>query len=260
MSDFSLQIPSLDLSQDDKVVSEETPELLGSDSIASPFLAAIPEQDRNIVAKYIKDWDAGVTKKFQGIHEQYKPYKELGDYERVKMAMDVVAVMEEDPQLFYENLAQALGLNEEEMSDIFDPAQNEQPQNQNTDPRDAEISDLRAMVESMQTNFQQSQQSAVEKQQMDELDNYIKNMHNEHGDFDEDWVLLQISKGTDPVEAVKSWNSMINDKVGSFAKRPSPNILSGQGSSPGNQVDPSKFDAKQRKDYIAEMLSAASQQ
>jgi len=245
------------LPQNEPEVQEEIPKLTGENgSLASPFLAAIPEQDRNIVAKYIKDWDAGVTKKFQDIHSQYEPYKNLGEIDRIQRAMEVISILEEDPQLFYENLAQLLNIEEE---DGEDEMSTDQEQQEFEDPRDAELAQLRTAFESLSSNFQESQTASQEKQQMDELDNYMKTLHNEHGDFDDDWVLLQISKGVDPIESVKSWNTMINDRVSSTAKRTPPTIMSGNGSSPGGQVDPSKFNSSQRKEYIAAMLAASNQ-
>lgn len=261
MSDLSLQIPSLNLPESEPVVSEEIPKLLEGESLASPFLAAIPEQDRRIVEKYIKDWDSGVTKKFQSIHDQYAPYKDLGEIDRIQKAMEIVGILEEDPQLFYENLAQLLEQSGEDMSfdneNEVDPPVSPPVAGSEIDPRDAQIADLKAAVENLTGKFQANEASRTEQQQIAELDSYIKNLHNTHGEFDEDWVLLQISRGTDPEEAIKSWNSMIEDRVSSSRKKAPPNIISGQGSIPGGQVDPSKFTPAQRKEYVAAMLSAA---
>ena len=82
------------------------------------FLNNIPEQDRAIVGRYARDWDGAVTKQFQKIHEQYKPYKELGELEELRMAREFVNRFETMPlevyQIFKNGLAEQYGEDFEE--------------------------------------------------------------------------------------------------------------------------------------------------
>ena len=55
--------------QGDEAVGQPTDTGEGSGeadySISSDFLKNVPDSDRAVVSRYIKDWDAGVTKRFR---------------------------------------------------------------------------------------------------------------------------------------------------------------------------------------------------
>src|SRR5215471_8064679 len=99
--------------------SQEEPSGIGSDGseqqvnpdvLGNPFLSKIPVGDREIVAKYIKDWDRGVTQRFQQIHQQYQPYKDLGaSVEDLQGAWALQQMINEDPNRVYELLGQIIG-------------------------------------------------------------------------------------------------------------------------------------------------------
>ena len=78
----------------------------GEASLSSDFLANVPESDRAVVSRYIKDWDSGVTKKFQEIHGQYEPYKQLGDVDKLRQAVEVYDLLDNSPEIIYETLKQ----------------------------------------------------------------------------------------------------------------------------------------------------------
>lgn len=236
-------------------------------SLGEGFLKEIPEQDRAIVEKYIKDWDAGVTKKFQSIHEEYKPYKTLGSAQELQAAMQLNQYLQEDPVAFFQQLQETLAELEEQgiiMSD-FDPGQipPELPQGlqptQGQNPAESDrIAQLERQLSELNNNFQQSAQERADAAQMAELDKLMTNLHNTHGAFDDDWVLLQMSRNMSPENAVQSWNKMIEDKVSSSPRKPIPNVMGGGGSIAGNQVDPSKLSASDRVKYIAQMIQSAN--
>ena len=111
----NFEIPALDLgdipvkdSPTEPPVGESEPPPPEFSEFAQGILNKIPEQDRNIVAKYIKDWDGNVTKKFQEIHENYKPYKEFGSVEDLKTAMEIISQMNNDPIGFINLMQEAL--------------------------------------------------------------------------------------------------------------------------------------------------------
>lgn len=265
----SLNIPSVETPEVSQVPDTSNtivqPSIITDEGLVNPFLSNIPEQDRAIVQKYVKDWDANVTRRFQAIHDEYKPYKELGDFDRIQRAMDVVRVLEEDPQHFYQSLAQILNELEGDEDMGFDETDdlgvnNGPAENTQIDPRDKEIADLRKAVETLSGSFEETQKAQKEAQEMAELDSYLKTLHNEHGDFDDDWVLVQMSRGIDAKDAIAKWHGMIEESVNSRRKATPPTIIPGAGSVAGGQVDPSKFNPQQRKEYIAAMLNAAANQ
>lgn len=124
------------------------------------------------------------------------------------------------------------------------------------DPNSQILQELQELKE-----WRQSQEmSAQERQEQAQLDDLVKALHNEYGDFDEDWVLLQIGRNIPPAEAVKAWNSLIESKVSSFAKPKPPAVMAGNGSVPGSQVDLSKLTGAERIKFVADTLAAANQQ
>lgn len=127
------------------------------------------------------------------------------------------------------------------------------------DPRDAEIHRLTQMLEGLQNKFESYTSAEQERVQMAQLDNLLKTLHTEHGDFDDDWVLVQMSKGVDAKEAVANFNKMIEDRVSSQPRKPVPVIPSGMGGAPGGQVDPSKLSSADRVKYVAGLLAQANQ-
>lgn len=243
--------------------TSQPPEFLSDDSLANGFLTAIPEQDRAIVAKYIKDWDAGVTRKFQSIHEQYAPYKEFGSPEDIERALFMENYLQQRPLEFLAQLQEAVDkLKEEGLIEMGTEETVTEP-DEELDFNDLppvwqkKFEALESHILEIDNRFQAKDAEEQERAQMAELDKLMSNLHNEHGNFDDDWVLLQISKGKSPEEAVNMWNTMLEKTVGSSPRKQIPKVLSGNGPTPGNQVDPSKLSAQERIAHVASLIEAS---
>jgi hypothetical protein len=238
------------------------------ESLAEGFLKNIPESDRQIVERYVREWDGNVTRQFQRIHAQYEPYKALGELETVQRAVYMNQLLQEDPLEFRARFEAVLEeLAEQgliEMPQLEDDGDEEEfvPQGQN--PEVERLARLEQQMIEFAEMQEQNQQAAVEAEQMRELDKVLESLHTRDGkkvDFDEDWVLLQISRGVDPEEAVDAWNSMIESKVGSLrAPKTIPKVMRGSGTTPGGQAgEPKKFTtAAERTAYMVQMLQEAA--
>lgn len=232
------------------------PNLEGLSEFATGILSGIPESDRATVGKYLKDWDGNVTKKFQSIHDEYKPYKELGDPEALKEAMYYRSMLQDDPANFVQMLQEAL--KETGMSD--DPVQQVEPTSGDggiAPEIEARFARMEKMMEGAFGQFQQFSSSYAEQQQEAQLDKLLSDMHSKHGQFDDDWVLLQIERGAKPEEAIGAWQENIIKKYGSSTHRPAPVLPPTNGAvHQQNQVDPSKLSKDDRKRFGAEILRA----
>lgn len=102
------------------------------------------------------------------------------------------------------------------------------------------------------TNFTSSQSEAQQIKQFDEM---LSNMHSKHGEFDDDWVSLQIEKGMEPEDAVKAFQKNIVEKYGS-PRKPAPNLLSANGAVKQDQVVPSNLSPEDRKKWALQALLA----
>lgn len=234
-------------------------------SLGEGFLKDIPEQDRNIVGKYVKEWDSGVTKKFEEIHSLYRPFKGM-DADLVSKAMYLNDYLQNDPIGFMTQLQDTLtqmkeeGLIEMGDDELEEPEELEEFDENEFSPAALKvIQQLQSQLNDVDTRTQNFLQSQEEKEQLAELDKLMVNLHTEHGEFDDDWVLLQMSRNVAPDEAIKKWNEVIQKGVSSPARRQIPKVMSGNGTIPsGGQVDPSKFNKQDRLAYMTQLLNVAA--
>lgn len=253
-------LPVVEGGSDDFVIDtnlgvEPAPQNEFSD-FAQGILNGIPETDRPIVSKYIKDWDGNVTKKFQSIHEQYAPYKDLGPVEDVQEALNWIGMLNEDPIQFYNLIGQALKENNmfpDDETDDYDTL----PEFEGLPPQFVDrFSNLEQRMAKFMDSFEQFQSSTQEEKQIQQIDKLLSEMHTKHGEFDEDWVLMQISRGVSPDDAIKAFQENIVQKYSS-QKRPAPTLISGPGSVPSGQADFSKMTKEEKMAYAVQRLQAA---
>lgn len=245
-------------------------------SLASPFLNNIPAADRAVVGRYIKDWDAGVTKKFQSYADRIKPYEALGTPDELQKYANFARNFQQDPEaifrLMWNGLHQQYGENfdaelarilelemEQEMSDDgyegYEGYQEEPDENQVFQQNMMEeMGNFRQFME----DYQQQQLRAEEDAQ---LDTVLQAMHNRYGQFDDDYVLGRIVAHGNVDQAYKDWVAMLGKyNGGQGPQRQAPRVMGGQGGVPSNNVDLSKLRGKDRRQMVANILEAAQQE
>jgi hypothetical protein len=158
---------------------------------------------------------------------------------------------------FDQELARILRIQQEqEMSDQQEFDYSDEPQ-QTAAPVDdtfqqnvmKELQDLREW----KTNFEKSQQEAEGQYQ---LDNVIEQMHNQFGDFNDDFIVMELSKHGNVQQAMQAWQAML----GKYSSQPTPQrqapkVMGGQGGVPTGQVDTSKLRGADRKAAVENMLA-----
>jgi hypothetical protein len=81
-------------------------------------------------------------------------------------------------------------------------------------------------------------------------------MHNAFGDFNDDFIVMELSKHGDVQQAMQAWNSLIGKYSSQQAPaRQAPKIMGGQGGVPSGQVDTDKLRGADRKQAVANMLA-----
>lgn len=249
-------------------------------SLGNQFLNKIPEQDRNIVAKYVKDWDGQVTKKFQEYSSKLKPWEALGipideatkyiqfgkNFRTNPQARDELfrqmfgAYQQQFGDEFDTKLLELLQLQLEEQQEMNDPnyegGQYEQPDEFTTfqDNVTAELEELREYVSSQK----EAEETA---QQMKQLDNIIEAMHTKYGDFDDGFMLSQFAAGRTIPEAIKAWNTLVSSisTQGQPLRQPPKTIGGGQGGVPNEQVKSETLRGADRKAAVMNALAALDQ-
>lgn len=247
-----------------------TPETSGQGSepeysLASEFLSRVPENDRAVVERYVKQWDAGVTRRFQDLHSQYAPYQELGEVEDLQKAIGLIEMLNEAPERFYYALQEQLGIADGTQAGV--PTEQQQPvgggeQNQPGLPPEfvSRIDKQEEMLKSIAEyvlNLHNTQQESVEDQ---ELEQYMQLLHDEYGDFDDDYVLTKMFHGADGDSAVKAYMNLVQQQVNA-ANAPAsglpPTLSSGSGGGavPTEQIDLGKIPRNDVKSLVADILA-----
>jgi hypothetical protein len=150
------------------------------------------------------------------------------------------------------------GMSTDNLFDQPEPDYNEQPVPQDDRMARELQSRLDSYEQMLGTVYQQQQsfqQQQVEAQQMQQLDRLMHDMHTRHGDFDDDWFLLQLEKGATPDQAINAYK----ERFGSPSRAPAPRILTGNGAVRQDQVNPSKLSDSDRKAYALAILQANQQ-
>lgn len=241
-------------------------------SLASDFLQRVDEADRATVEKYVKQWDAGVTRRFQELHGQYEPYKALGEPEQLQQAIAVMQLLEEQPQAIYQILLEDIQ-NGAEWAQALQQAGGQQQQQNSEGAPDASQSfqglppEVKAQLDEQQRILEQLAQIVVgdktAQQQAAEdaaLEQYMSNLKTEFGEFDENYVLALMEGGMDGAEAVKSFQSLLQQHINqAFSGQQVPVPLSGGGAPPQQQQKVTELGKRDVRDLVAGLMSATTQ-
>lgn len=227
---------------------------------ASQFLSNIPDADRSVVEKYVKQWDSGVSRRFQDIHSQYAPYKELGwEGEILDQVKEVIRVLNEEPETLYRLLHEEYGSKEaaklaQSLGEELDSASQG-----NLSPEYAQrLDQMQQAVELMAQRFLDDDKSVQEAKYEEELDSELNSLREELGDFDEEYVLMKIANGADPEQAVMAWHGLVQEKInaaGQSTSRLIPTLSSqGGGAIPQEVQDLSRAPSKDIRGLVADIL------
>lgn len=240
-------------------------------SLGGDFLNRVPEHHRSILEPYVKQWDAGVTRRFQELHSQLQPYEALGlQQEDLQLAADAWKLMNENPQVLI-NILQT------QLQQGQGGEQGRQGQGQGLPTPEA----VKALPPEFQAAWQQQQQILAQQQQALEalsqqvlgqqqstqqqqedkaLSDYLGLLKQEYGEFDEDYVMAKMLRGMDGEAAVKSFIELMDNVPGNGGGRPPVPVLSGGGIMPQDSFDPTKASRKETKDLVANLLRTAAEQ
>ena len=229
------------------------------ESLAGDFLKGIPDNERAIVEKYVKDWDAGVTKKFQSIHEQYQPYKELGEPDSIKQAIQLQQLIDSDPEYVYNMLAQEFGQSPGGPSGGSTETPSLPPELEGLPPQFVEQwQTQQTMMENLAQLVLAGRQETTEREEDAALENEMGRLKKQYGDFDEEYVLAKMWNGTSGDDAVKSYQNLTQNIINGQSKpKPQPPGLFGGGVIPTDTTDVSKLSGKDTRNLVAELLSQA---
>jgi hypothetical protein len=216
----------------------------------------------------VKQWDGQVTKKFQDYSSKLKPYQALGAPEELQKYYNFAQNFRQDPEglfrLMWQGLEEQYGENfQTELARILE-IQQEQAM---SDEQEYEEEEAAPEVDQFQenvmkelnelrewrSNFERQQQEQIGQQQLDDV---IDQMHTAYGDFNDDFIVMELSKHGNVQQAMQAWNTLIGKYSSQQAPaRQAPKIMGGQGGVPSGQVDTDKLRGSDRKQAVANMLA-----
>jgi hypothetical protein len=248
----------------------------GDDSLAPGFLSAIPESDRPIVEKYVKDWDAGVTQRFQQIQSELGWARELQQQglqpDDVNSAVRFWNLLDTNPQMVLNILQQQLqpesgsdqgqsGGQQQQPAWLQEmPPEMQQAWQEHEQQLGQQQKALEAVAEFLMNQRNQTQ-AQTEDQQLDQL---LGAMRQQHGDFDESYVLTQMMNGSTPEQALAAYNGFVQnivsqqDRNGRGPGANAPPVLGGGGAALPDGFDPRKASGKDVRNMVAEMARQAA--
>lgn len=267
IEDLAAQMLGLDEDEEYEDDEEEQPQARSQHPAWRQILSQIPDEYHDAIIPTLQQWDAGVSRRFQRIHDEYAPYKELGDFEpdAVKEAMNVYNALNTDPAATWEAIGRVYGLSPQQVSqaasddedfDMDDLPGPIRDRLNRLDEHDRTLSQLSQQIQAQQIAQQQAAQMESEDEALEE---YLEDLRGEYGDFDEDYVVGLIAAGLDGDEAVERFQQLIyqlQDDDDDEEDAPNyPRVMSGGGGVPNiGEVDTSKMSNQDTQSLIAEIL------
>lgn len=254
---------------------EASQEEYSPSELANQFLEAVEENDRPIVSKYINQWDAGVTRRFQDLRNQLQPYEELGaEPDALEEAWYLYQTLEENPKAVYDAMlanpliAQQLGLESPQTQPQQKPDNGSQGQKPPSEELQGQLppefqqqfEKNNRVLEALAEYVLQDEERKKQEQEDQQLDEYIGLLKQEFGDFDEDYVLVKMYNGMDAEGAVKEWQNKVQSLVNESQQRTknAPPVLSSSGGNGVPQEQPqslAQIDRNDVKSLVANVLA-----
>lgn len=241
------------------------PEPQQDQSLKNVFLSEVDPNDRPTLEKYVDQWDAGATKRFQKYSESLKGYEALGTVEELQRIRQFVQAFDKDPEAvfraMYEGLSEQYGdafddelirilqiQQEENMSEDYD-YENGEP-----DPNEVWRGNVENDLNEVREFIEQQRADAEYQENSRQLDAVLKAMHNAVGDFDDDFIVARLQVHGNPKKAFEEFQSVIGKYGGKTAPRQAPITLGGQGGVPSQDIKPNKLRGNDRRALVAQLL------
>lgn len=251
------------------------------------YIKDLPDSVVPLVEPIFKKWDADVTQRFQGLHSEYEPYKPLVDaYESdyLQNAVQMLEALETNPQGFYQALQQSYNFGNEQGTagqqgagpvDYGQQQQQQQFSNPVTQddfqqqpdpfanhPLAQQIQQQDQLLRVIAEREIQRQEEAQAAQDAQALEQALTDLHTQHGNFDENYVLALAAQGVPLDEAVQTWQQALQQHMQQVnaPNNNAPVVVGAGGGYPTQQVDTTNLTDKQRKDLVVQMLAANADQ
>lgn len=237
--------------------SEET----GGHPAWKEILDALPTSLHSVVTPSLEKWDQGVQERFQQVQSKYEPYKGILESElppdSIERAITLQNMLEQDPQGFYERMKNYFdqGQQNSDEEDAYTPGEDDEE----VDPRFAQLEQSQQMVA-------QQVQAMMEKEANEkaeaELTSKLEGLRQEHGDFDEEFVINYAIANGGNLSAIDKGMSKYLELVGKIKGAPAPGsnlpkVVSPGGATQSSAIDPATLDKNATQNLVVSLLQKA---
>lgn len=257
--------------------TDDTDDNEGSPSIIpqwKPILDAVPAEYHNALLPTLQEWDANVSRRFQKIHDEVAPYKELEEYDpaTVKEAVDVYTQLLENPAATWETIGKAFGLSPQ-VSSQSDSSNDDEDFDGLELPdalraRLAKLDDHDRVLDLVTTELLARRQAEEEAREDAALEAYLADLEEQYGEYDVDYVVGLIGAGVSGEEAMERWQAIAGSATSTSTtadpvRSALPKVMSSTGGVPaasGNAQDLSKLSNQDTKALVENILRLAAQE
>lgn len=232
---------------------------------AQGILKDVPDEHKEILQPYLTKWDSGVQRRFQDLHNQYKPYTDLGwDTETTQQMSEVYRVLNEEPERLYEALKEQFDT-EAQNGSVGEGQTDPVIQGQLPPEIMEQLTQHNQVLEALAQYVLGEQSSKNEAIEDKDFESYMGLLTKEYGNFDERYVTMAIANGIDGEAAVKQWQETAQEILNQAANATSglpPATLSSAGGGAVAQAEPQKlgsYDSKDIKQLITNVITQANQ-
>lgn len=235
-------------------------------------LGLIPQTLHSQITPHFQKWDQNYQNSIQKVHSQYEPWKpfvEGGiDPENVNFSLGLMNAISENPQevvnaiqtwMQEEGVEQGQQGQQTGQQGQFDQTPQYDPSDITSHPKFVEMEEALQTMAQIMLQQRESEQSV---QQDQELEEELGRLKQEHGDFDENYVIsiCANSDGEISLEDAIQMDQERTQTILSGRRQPGPPVLGSGGAFPNSVPDPRKLGSTDTRNLVASMLQQAKGQ
>lgn len=235
----------------------------GYSEFVQGLLKEAPDEHKTLLEPYLKKWDAGVSRRFQDLQGQLKPYQEFGELEQVQQAVELYRMLEDDDQArqVYQSLHNYFEENGQQTQQSAPVVETEQEFQELPPEFMQKFQQQEQILQALAQHVLGQQESVQQEQEDAELERTLSQLKAEFGDYDEDYVLAKMHAGADPVEAVQSYQAMMQTRLAAYQQsQRTPPTLGGGGAVPTESQNLAKIPRSDLKKFVAGIMEQQAQQ
>lgn len=232
-------------------------------------LGLIPQTLHSQITPKFQEWDKNYQNSIQKVHSQYEPWKPFIDGgidpENVNFSLGLMNAISENPQEVVNAIQTWMkeeGVDpgqQSEQQGQFDQTPQYDPNDITSHPKFVEMEEALQTMAQIMLQQRETEQSA---QQDQELEDELGRLKQEHGDFDENYVIsiCANSDGEISLEDAIQMDQERTQSILSGRRQPGPPVLGSGGAFPNSTPDPRKLGSTDTRNLVAQMLQQAKGQ